>query len=632
MSKIRIMPDALSNKIAAGEVIERPASVVKELVENAIDAGATAIKIEIERAGSRLIMVTDNGCGMDGDDVLLALEMHGTSKLLEEKDIFTISTLGFRGEAIPSIASISKFTIKSRNRESIEGTSAVVHGGKFISCSPTGSSQGTCIRVEDLFFNIPARKKFLKSPATEQQHIEETVLNLSIPFPEISFTLIADGKIIFQSPAAGDHSARLRAIFGKEFQNEMIKVDYQNGPLSIYGFIAKPGFTKSTRLSQRTFVNNRKVESFAIYRGIRNGYAAMEKGRYNPCVLFISLPADQLDVNVHPAKREIRFKQEFVISAEIEKAIKNTLAGNPVKTENLIEKFRIFDNGKASLDSIFDGASLSYTPVAAPELEFTSKNPKETAGEYRNPIQNYTSPLNGQELLDSLMTDLPDFPRPPQEINTIPTTDDTDDESDSNDFITSPLAQNDEIPDRIIGILDNSYILCESANHSLKIIDQHAAHERIMFERLTRKKADSSASQALLIPQTVELPLQYSTLLQRNLKTFSQLNFDIEPLGGRSFMLNAVPLDFPTSNCEAFFEEMLAELIENNSTKTTLAAEKIAQAACKAAVKFHDNITIEGAKLLLDQLRKCEQGTLCPHGRPTVIEVTQSELIKRFHR
>ncbi len=631
MSKIRIMPDDLSNKIAAGEVIERPASVVKELVENAIDAGATSIKIEIEKAGTRSIMVTDNGCGMDGDDVLLALEMHGTSKIFEEKDIFSISTLGFRGEAIPSIASISKFTIKSKSRDALEGASVVVHGGRFISSSPVGFSQGTCIRVEELFFNIPARKKFLKSNATEQQHIEETILNLSIPFPQIAFTLIADGKTVFQSPASDTYDSRLRTIFGKEFQNEMIPVNYQNGPLAITGFIAKPGFTKSTRLAQRTFVNDRKVESFAIFRGIRNGYAALEKGRYNPCILFLSLPADHFDINVHPAKREIRFKQEFVISSEVEKAIKNTLSGNVTATSNAVEDFMLFNNGKVSMDSIFNDASKTYTPVSVPELQFT---PPEVPQE--KPLKEekkYGKNLSDNDLLASLMTDLPDFPKMPQQIEPQAVNYDSDaDEETENVYISSPLAENENIPDRIIGILDNSYILCESSNHSLKIIDQHAAHERVMFERLMKKHAENTAAQALLIPQILELPLQYSTLLQRNLKTFEKLGFDIEPMGGRTFLLNAVPTDFPTTDCDGFFEEMLNELVENNSTKSTVAAEKIAQAACKAAVKFHDNITIEGAQLLLKQLRQCEQGTLCPHGRPTIIEISQSELIKRFQR
>ena len=631
MSRIRIMPEVLSNKIAAGEVIERPASVVKELVENAIDAGASSIKIEVEKAGTRLIMVTDNGCGMDGDDVLLALEMHGTSKIFEEKDIFNISTLGFRGEAIPSIASISKFTIKSRNNESIEGSSVVVHGGKFISSSPVGFSQGTCMRVEDLFYNIPARKKFLKSNATEQQHIEETVLNLAIPFPQISFTLIADGKTVFQSPASDGYDSRLRAIFGREFQNEMLEMRYQNGPLTIKGFIAKPGFTKATRLCQRTFVNDRKVESFAIYRGIKNGYAAMEKGRYAPCVLFVELPADQLDINVHPAKREIRFKQEFVISAEIAKAIQTTLAGNPVETVNLVENFSVFNNGKASLDSIFTEASKTYMPVSAPELVFEPKTP-EPQQDSKTEVT-YKNKFSPESLLESLMTDLPDFPLPPSLPQAEPNkSDSADDAEEVPMYIQSPLAENPEIPDRIIGILDNSYILCESSNHSLKIIDQHAAHERILFEKITLKKETAITSQPLLIPEMLELPLQYSTLLQRNLKTFAKLGFDIEPMGGRTFMLNAVPTDFPASNGDKLFEEMLSELLENNSTKTALAAEKIAQAACKAAVKFHDNITIEGAKLLLQQLRNCRQGTLCPHGRPTIIEISPAELIKRFQR
>ena len=521
MSRIRIMPEVLSNKIAAGEVIERPASVVKELVENAIDAGATSIKIEIEKAGTRLIMVTDNGCGMDGDDVLLALEMHGTSKIFEEKDIFNISTLGFRGEALPSIASISKFTIKSRNNESIEGSSVVVHGGKFISSSPVGFPQGTCMQVEDLFYNIPARKKFLKSNATEQQHIEETVLNLAIPFPQISFTLIADGKTIFQSPAADGYDSRLRAIFGKEFQNEMLELRYQNGPLTVKGFIAKPGFTKATRLCQRTFVNDRKVESFAIYRGIKNGYAAMEKGRYAPCVLFIEMPADQLDVNVHPAKREIRFKQEFVISAEIAKAIQATLSGNPAETVNIVENFSIFNNGKVSLDSIFTEAEKTYTPVSAPELALEPQTPPQK--EYHEPQTSYQHNLSANSLLESLMTDLTDFPLPPS----LPPQDnetfiENDSAEDSAIHIQSPLAESNGIPDRIIGILDNSYILCESSNHSLKIIDQHAAHERILFEKITLKKESEITSQALLIPQMIELPLQYSTLLQRNLKTFAE--------------------------------------------------------------------------------------------------------------
>lgn len=630
MSQIRIMPEVLSNKIAAGEVIERPASVVKELVENAIDAGATSIKIEIERAGSRLIMVTDNGCGMDGDDVLLALEMHGTSKIFDEKDIFCISTLGFRGEAIPSIASISKFTIKSRNEESLEGSCVVVHGGKFISSSPAGFSRGTCIRVEDLFYNIPARKKFLKSPATEQQHIEETVLNLAIPFPQTAFTLIADGRTIFHSPASDNYDDRLRAVFGREFQNEMIPVNYRNGHLTVKGFIGKPGFTKSTRLCQRTFVNDRKVESFAIYRGIRNGYAAMEKGRYSPCVIFIELPADQLDVNVHPAKREIRFKQEFVISAEIAAAIQTALAGNPVETVNLVENFSIFNKGKASLDSIFTEASKNYTPVSSPELDFESQEKRSSENISSDGI--YRRKLDGNKLLESLMADMPDFPMPPVRPAVEIFAEDAEEVEEENSYISSPLQDSGDIPDRIIGILDNSYILCESSNHSLKIIDQHAAHERILFEKLTMKHEKQDASQALLIPQMLNLPLQYSTLLQRNLKTFAKLGFDIEPMGGRSFMLNSVPVDFPGTDCEKLFEEMLAELLENNSTKTTLAAEKIAGAACKAAVKFHDNITVEGAQLLLKQLKKCKQGTLCPHGRPTIIEIPQSELIKRFHR
>lgn len=290
MSKIKVMDEQLSNRIAAGEVIERPASVVKELVENAIDAGATHIRIEIERAGSRLISVSDNGSGMDADDALLCIEPHGTSKIFTAEDIDRITTLGFRGEALPSIASISRFTILTRTAEMLEGTLVRIEGGRLLEAAPAGCAAGTVMQVRDLFFNTPARKKFLKSPATEAHHIEETVLGLALPRPEVGFELRIDGRTAFRSPAAPTPEARLRELFGRPFVENLWPVNHTESGITITGFTAAPGFTRNSRREQRTFVNGRAVESAAIYRGIRDGYATLtESGRYAPAVLFLTL-------------------------------------------------------------------------------------------------------------------------------------------------------------------------------------------------------------------------------------------------------------------------------------------------------------------------------------------------------
>lgn len=641
MSRIKIMPESLSNKIAAGEVIERPSSVVKELIENAIDAHSSLIKVEIEKAGTKLIQVTDNGSGMDGDDVLLALEMHGTSKLIDEKDIFNINTMGFRGEALPSVAAISKFTIKSKTERELEGTLLKVVGGKFIESTPVGCARGTTIRVEELFFNIPARKKFLKSDATEEHHIQEIFMMLALIHPEISFQLIMDKKVILNTPASDNLNSRLRAFFGKSFANEMLQIDYKFENYHVHGYIAKAGFTKTTRKEQRTFVNKRVVESFAIYRGIRDGYATIaEKGRYSPCVLFLELPNSEVDINVHPAKREVRFKHEFQISNIIENAIKSALSVDnkrQVEYSNTVFDHATFSNGKVSLDSILVDAYKTYAPKHEPEFEFkfeskTQVKPDDYA------INSYPKEdeIKPKKAFDNQLTDVRPMEVVEQKIvfdtaknlEVINASGDSDSVEDENNF---EIANSTVFPDNIIGILDNSYILCQS-KQGLTIIDQHAAHERILFEKLLKQYGENAVSQSLLLPEVLNLSLAYSNLLLRNIKTFQQLGFDIEPMSKNSVMLNAVPMAISIANTSQLIEDILATLLEDGNTKTTATLELIARSACKAAVKFHDNITIDGAKLLLNNLRKCNQPTLCPHGRPTMFEISYSDLIKKFQR
>ena len=645
MSKIKIMPESLSNKIAAGEVIERPGSVVKELMENAIDAGSTVIKVEIEKAGSKLIQVSDNGCGMDSDDVMLALEMHGTSKLIDEKDIFNITTMGFRGEALPSIAAVSKFSLTSRRKEDLEGTQLKVSGGKFLEIAPAGCSVGTVIRVEDLFFNIPARKKFLKSVSTEEFHIQEVFMMLALIYPSISFQLIMDKRVVYNSSADNKLDSRLRTFFGKHFANEMLRIDYRSGNYRVYGYIAKAGFTKSSRREQRTFVNNRMVESQAIYRGIRDGYATIaEKGRYSPCVLFVEVPPEELDVNVHPAKREVRFKHEYHVSYAVEEAIKGALQALQrdfsEKAETVLDVAG-FSQGKVSLASVMSDAYQTYNPKDSGEFEFYPQTAVSSAEDLKNSkpeakvLENTPEINSACEVVNERDFIYPEFREELQEeviekiSSEVPACEVADTPDD--DLVDFQIDNSLSYPEKVLAILNNSSILCEGEK-GLMIIDQHAAHERVLFEELLKKHGENSVSQALLIPEMLNLSPSYAVVLLKNIKTFQSLGFDIEPMGKNSVMLNAVPISLKITDTSKLIEDMLSSLISEGNTKNTLTLELIAQAACKAAVKFHDNITLDGAKLLLKQLKNCQQPSLCPHGRPTIIEVGYNELIKKFQR
>ncbi|MBQ4315482.1 MAG: DNA mismatch repair endonuclease MutL, partial [Lentisphaeria bacterium] len=327
MGNIKVMSRELANRIAAGEVVERPGSVVKELVENAIDSGADRIRVTIEKAGSRLIQVTDNGCGMDEEDALLAFEEHGTSKLVDDSQLLAVGTLGFRGEAIPSIASVSRFTLKTRRHDADSGVKVTVDAGVLVSTQPDGSPAGTTVEVRDLFYNVPARKKFLKSPATEEHHIEEAMLNLALGHYEQAFELRIDRRVSFNSAGAGTPEMRIRELFGRSFSNNMLPVSHRENGMTVSGFIASPGFTRPGRREQRIFVNRRAIESQAIYRGIKDGYGTLntESGRYPPVILYLTIPSGEVDVNVHPAKREVRFSSEYSVTRCIANAVSSAL-------------------------------------------------------------------------------------------------------------------------------------------------------------------------------------------------------------------------------------------------------------------------------------------------------------------
>ncbi|MGE4564441.1 MAG: DNA mismatch repair endonuclease MutL [Victivallaceae bacterium] len=618
MSKIHILPEHLSNRIAAGEVIERPASVVKELVENAIDAGAGTISIAVERAGTKLIAVSDDGSGMDQDDALLSLEPHGTSKIREETDIDAIVTLGFRGEAIPSIASISRFRLTTRTADSAEGIRVEVAGGKIIEVLPAGCAPGTTLEIRDLFFNTPARKKFLKSPPTEENHITETVIMLALPYPEISFDLAIDGRRALHSPGAATLDSRLRAFFGRHFAEQMLKVEHRESGLEIVGYTAAPGFSRTSRREQRTFVNGRAIESPAIYRGIREGYATLsENGRFPPCVLFITMPPTEVDVNVHPAKREVRFKQEYVVSRAVATAIGNALRHRETPAPTVPETIRP--------TLLMEGAEVRYAPVRQeqPDLPLTRIVPQE-----ERILPRETPAIPPPAPVRPELTDRNE-PAPAPEPTSEPeaATDEPE--------IIAPMPQrmvfSGDWPREVIGVLDRSYILA-SGPAGLILIDQHAAHERVLFEKLLRDSAGGVPAQHLLLPVTVELPQAAAAMLWRCRELFEKLGFDVEPMGNRTVMLNAIPASLPSGDLGTMLLDILDELIENASARLPLEKEFVARAACKAAIKSHDYLTPEAARSLLTQLANCRQGTLCPHGRPTMLTITLSEIARRFGR
>jgi len=598
MSKIRVLSENISNRIAAGEVIERPASVVKELVENSIDSGATSIVIEIEKAGRKLIAVSDNGSGMDQDDALMCLEPHATSKIKCADDIDNIITLGFRGEAVPSIASISRFSLTTRLHDSLEGFEVSVRGGKMLTAEPAGCAPGSRIEVRDLFFNVPARKKFLSAEATEERHIQEILYMLSLPYPGISFELIMDGRKVFSSPSHDNLMPRIKTFFGKNYADHMLPVNYSDEGISIKGFVARHGLSRSSRREQRTFFNGRPVEAPAAYRGIRDGFGTLlEKGRFAPCILFIRLDPQSIDINVHPAKREVRLKQEYKVSGAITEAIRIALRQSPAPSVTL--------DSRIPLRSLLRGAQIDYTTPTAEQtdLQFETEIPDEVSTGQGNdfaPVQDVSTPSASV------------VPRVP--VN-------------DNDVLSLPGSG----VVRIVGFIDETYILGVSTD-GLIIIDQHAAHERVMFERLLNAARQGVASQQLLLPIALELSRAEAAYVSKNAESFLKLGFEVESMSSNTVMLNAVPASLKQENAGGLLRDMLSDLLDEGKASNKLDLEVLAMASCKAAVKAHDELTLHEARSLFQQMAQCELPFSCPHGRPTIINITTKELEKRFGR
>jgi DNA mismatch repair protein MutL len=649
MSVIRILPSEISNRIAAGEVIERPASVVKELLENSLDAGASRVSVLISQGGRNSIQVSDNGCGMDRDDALLCLEAHATSKIRESQDIERIRTLGFRGEAVPSIASVSLFQLQTRQEEHVAGTEVLVDGGTIREVRECGCAPGTSIRVRNLFAHLPARRKFLRGQATEEAHIQEVVLLQALAHPGVAFELKAEGRTLLKVNATEDGAARIGMLLGRSIFDSLLPVDYEEAGVRVRGFVARPGVTRSTRREQRIFVNGRPASASMIYLGIRDAYQSLVvKGRYPAVVLYLELPPDHVDVNVHPAKREVRFRDERLVGQITAAAVRKALRAPVLEaTPSLADEARPGDAPAPSFPTprIFQPPSqphLDLPPVVSPARPVMSAPVSGVP-----PVS--LAPEAPAHFADSAPPpDMASLPPPETETAcgaaTLASRHSASSPSGQAAPVPPPVSAVPEMPPpavsseeeirslEIQGTLAGRYLIA-LGQRGLVLVDQRAAHERVLFERLLAvAKERDGKSQPLLLPVTVELSPADAVLLKKNLAHFQCFGFGVEEFGGQTFLVTAVPPHFPQDNLAGLLRNVLDDVRQSPGMTRRGDEVQVARAACRCAVSADSVLAPVEQRQLLNDLAGTEMPYTCPRGRPVMINISLAELEKRFGR
>jgi len=566
MALIRVLPDSLINQIAAGEVVERPASVVKELVENSIDAGSTGITCEIVSGGLEAIIISDNGVGMTPEDAKMAWERHATSKISAGKDLFAISTLGFRGEALASIASVSIAEMETRRKDDVSGTHIKLKGGVVSDVSDCGCAPGTKISVFNLFYNTPARRKYMKNENTETRHIIELFQGFSVSRPDVAFKLISDGKIVLDvSPDILQN--RILAVFGKEIYDNLIPVYYGGAGFSINGFIGKPIISRSNKKAQFIVLNGRLIQSNIIAHAVKEAYYSMLMHEKYPWFLLnINVVPEDVDVNVHPRKLEVRFLKQN----EVYKSVYGSV-------ETALNKKTLVPNIQSNIDNA--------TPL---QMEF-----REPAG-----IKDF---IEKENLKD-----------------------------------TFNIVQKGRIaPLRPISQIANSYILAEDDN-GLIIIDQHAAHERVMYEKiLDSVKKAKLVSQPVLAPQPIDFGPAEADVIRNNIDSLKGIGIEVEEFGGNTFLVTSLPMDMVKNDPGEILRGLIDDISELKKSGGTIQSKRdylIHFAACRSAVKFGQKLSHEEQVGLIEELFKIDRKETCPHGRPTMIRMTYLELQKLFKR
>jgi DNA mismatch repair protein MutL len=613
MSRIRLLSETVASQVAAGEVVERPASVVKELIENSIDAAARKIDTVIRRGGISLVRVIDDGCGMDRDDALLSLERHATSKIRSAADLQAVATLGFRGEALPSIASVSRFRLTTRERDAVAGTEIVVNGGKIDIVRDGGEAPGTQVEVRSLFYNLPARRKFLRSENTESRNIEHQIHLQAIGHPQIGFSLLRDDRMLFQLAAAATLGDRIRDLYGMELLERLVEInDTPSRNIRIGGFIGQAGLSRQTRAQQLIFVNGRAIENVLLTVAIREGYhTALMKGQYPVTFLFLELDPAGVDVNVHPAKREVRFRDPTAVREAIVDSIQQTLERGRMAWQ---EKFRgpLIDPGAVPEKTAPD---LKLRPeIVAPQeahRELPHLGPS-IAG-----VVHSGRPSASQAIGQGLHL-------PSEQIDSA---------SDALALQRSQrLAARQQF--QIIGVLSKLYVLMENAD-GLVLVDQHAAHERILFEELRRRMEEQGVpTQKLLLPQTFDVPPRDADWIERNISILQKMGIGIESFGPGTFKIDSLPGFLNVSDPAQFMRKVIDDLKSagNSTSPMRLGEEMIATTVCRHAVKANDPLRYPEIEKLIRDLLDCDLPYCCPHGRPTMIQISLPELEKKFGR
>lgn len=602
--KIFLLDYSTTNQIAAGEVVEKPASVVKELVENALDAESTNIDIEIADGGIGYIRVTDNGFGMNEEDAKMSLLRHATSKIRTNDDLLYVRTLGFRGEALPSIASVSKFSLITRIPEVDLATKVSLLGGEQEEVMQTGGYVGTSVIVEDLFFNVPARRKFLRKENTEGRYINEIVGKLALTRPDVKFVLTNNGRQVLNTPGNNDLADTIAGIYGAKVKEELLKVDYQSENIRIDGFVGKPSLLKSSKQWQTLIVNGRVINSRFISRALDHAYQSqLPKSGYPFAVINITIDTTQIDVNVHPQKSEIRFSDEQTIYRAIYKAVSDSLT-TPLhqnQPKQFTQENNSYENnlGANVLQNIKEPVSYSMEQIyKQPQL-------------IRENVIGYAHNSTSDDFVAARETIMQDnvFSEPRENLS-------------------SPVGIDVIWP---LGQIDRMYIVAQS-DDCLYLIDQHAAHERIMYDILSANKKDIPIQQ-LLVPLYVELSTDDVDLALDYKDVFANLCFEIEAAGPDVLRINAMPADIDSEDLASFIQKALQLIVEMKQPDAKeLRHELIAMTSCKAAIKAGQTLNIREMRELINRLMNTEHPFTCPHGRPVIITFSSSELFKMFKR
>ncbi len=587
--RIKILPESVANKISAGEVVERPASVVKELVENALDAGANLIRVDVQSGGSKSIQVTDDGGGMNYDEALLSLERHATSKISTEADLFGVSTMGFRGEALPSIAAVSRFEMLTRPAEADEGVRIKVEGGVVKNVEPAGCAPGTSVTVRDIFYNVPARRKFLKSKRTEIANITDVLSRIAVAHPGVHFRLTHDDREVLEAQPAGDIKERISDAMGSSALASMVEVQAKGASdVAVHGMVGLPDLSRSNASMIYTYVNSRPVKSRLINHALTESYRSfLPRGRYPVAVLFVELPTDDVDVNVHPTKAEVKFK----VSEPVHEAVRAAVSGAFSRRPSAPPRESISDDERMTRIESAVASSVGRN------REYASGGGE--AGRFPAEPQHHVSRLPAGFMKPATA------PRPAGYFSEL----------------------------KVLGQLKATYIVCQSPE-GLLLIDQHAAHERTAFEELKKEySSDRVKRQILLFPETIELGPREAENMERRLENLVKLGFDIDKFGPKTYRVSAQPAVLSSSDTRELVLDTLDSLASGGSGPMEERLDEVfARMACHAVVRANRRLTDEEIRALLAELDDEDYPLTCPHGRPICVNITFEELEKMFGR